>query len=331
MNIHVHLYHTGRIKSRSEKFLNETTTIVWGHFDSLRQLGVDSNQHPNSTIRLSGKHLSLIAKIERLTQKLTTRSWRNVCSKSRASWSTWCKCKCVYSSICLSSSKIKVAYTRCTRGSKIKPIVCCYWSKLWTSCSSCKGKKKEEQLFQLTSTCHHACTHHRQQQQQQQQQPPDGWNCVWTNNQNDLPPPSVWHKDINISTPYLYTIRHMTPQNYHKKTFRISGFQTMYCIHTNQAINRSSKQSIKEIQIACKLGSKSRNLASHQISYITTHFIPDDAKRLVALLLPSASIVSSDAVEVELGVDPNINGCQSNKRDERCKCFHSKKRLLLKN
>ena len=41
----------------------------------------------------------------------------------------------------------------------------------------------------------------------------------------------------------------------------------MYCIHTNQASNRSSKQSIKEIQIACKLGSKSRNLASHQISY----------------------------------------------------------------
>ena len=40
----------------------------------------------------------------------------------------------------------------------------------------------------------------------------------------------------------------------------------MYCIHTNQAINRSSNQS-KEIQIACKLGSKSRNLASHQISY----------------------------------------------------------------
>lgn len=113
------------------------------------------------------------------------------------------------------------------------------------------------------------------------------------------------------------------------KKHRISGFQTMYCIHTNQASNRSSKQSIKEIQIACKLGSKSRNLAIHQISYIITHFIPDDAKRLVALLLPSASIVSSDAVEVELGFDPNINGCQSNKRDERCKFFHSKKWLLL--
>lgn len=120
----------------------------------------------------------------------------------------------------------------------------------------------------------------------------------------------------------------MTPQNYHKKTYRISGFQTMYCIHTNQAINRSSNQS-KEIQIACKLGSKSRNLASHQISYITTHFIPDDAKRLVALLLPSASIVSSDAVEVELGFDPNINGCQSNKRDERCKPFHSEKKVVI--
>lgn len=102
----------------------------------------------------------------------------------------------------------------------------------------------------------------------------------------------------------------------------------MYCIHTNQAINRSSNQS-KEIQIACKLGSKSRNLASHQISYITTHFIPDDAKRLVALLLPSASIVSSDAVEVELGFDPNINGCQSNKRDERCKSFHSEKKVVI--
>jgi len=99
----------------------------------------------------------------------------------------------------------------------------------------------------------------------------------------------------------------------------------MYCIHANQAINQSSK----EIQIDSKLGSKSRNLASHQISYITTHFIPDDAKRLVALLLPSASIVSSDAVEVELGVDPNINGCQSNKRDERCKFFHSKKIIDL--
>ena len=189
MNIHVHSYHIRRINSRSKNFLNETTTTVWGHFDSLGQLGVNSNQvascfqyyqsaFKNSTIRSSGKHLSLIAKIERPLQKLTTRSWCNVCSKSGASWSTWCKCECVCSSICLSSSKIKVPYTRCTRGSKIKPWVWCYWSKLWTSCSSFKGKKKEEQLFQLTSTCHHACT----DQQQQQQQPPKGWNCVWTIN-----------------------------------------------------------------------------------------------------------------------------------------------------